>query len=82
MEGTNKVIQIWKKENIQGDWDDVWTWTVEFDDVTGTAIPVSYAFHFLDYVHDEDTNKSYDYTFSQLEKEDESFKLSDYCINV
>ena len=81
-DGPNEEIQVWKLDRIHGDWDNHYTWTLKFDKVTHTAVPIKYNYRQRDHVDVEDADEDKNYTFSKLEDDEESFQLSDYCENV
>lgn len=76
----NKRRQIWKKRVDHGEWEDIWTWEVVFDDVTRTAVPLRYEYHVENYVNDEDKHRERNYKFTELNEGERSFQLIDYCL--
>lgn len=82
MESSSKNLQTWKKFDNHGDWEYHWTWTVEFDDATGTVVPIRYKYRYIEYNDDDDATELFNYKFTELNEGYKSFHLSDYCTNA
>merc|ERR1712168_4383 len=78
----SKSKQVWKKHDNHGEWENFWTWEVEYDKEKDVAVPIRYPARKEVYPADRTEDTKLSYRFEPLDDGNFSFDQAEYCDNA